>query len=77
MSNVEQTWKGLTVKGDLIENDWEGDPSVPNGTRTIPAYIEDLEVLTEDGYDIVNYLTDDAIDMIESYLIDTARPEDE
>jgi len=61
----------FTVSGTIVMDDWEGDPSVPGGTRRIPAYVNDTCVrvgkvdVTEDLYGI----SPPAVEELEKLLI--------
>lgn len=62
---VEIEWNGLSCVGRVIVGDWEGDTDVPNGTRTLPPYVDDLQVFAGPGEDdIVDYMTENACDLI-------------
>ena len=61
---------GLTIRGRIVIGDWDGDPSIPNGVRHWPPYIEDLEVLSPDGTDMLDYLTDECVDLIIDDLLE-------
>ena len=67
MTEISVDYHGLTIKGELIEGDSMGDPSVPNGEIECPPYIDDLAVYTPDGYDITNEFSD--LDRLEAYAI--------
>ena len=36
--------KGFDISGEVISDDWEGDPSIPGGVRKIPPYVDGLKV---------------------------------
>ena len=55
---------GLTVSFDSVPESFEGDPTVPNGTRKIPAYAADIEVIAPDGMDITDWLNSRAMDRL-------------
>jgi len=78
MNNNQTTeWHGLRIVGDIVDDDWEGDPSVPNGTRHIPPYVQDLEVYVDAEESIVNYLNDEGIDFFCAMLIADCEGEDD
>jgi hypothetical protein len=73
---IETEVFGLTVKGTLITGDWCGDPNVPNGVMHLDPYVDDIWV-EANGYDITEYLTDDAIIQIEEKIIEEWGQRDE
>ena len=67
MTQISVDYHGLTIKGDLIEKDWTGDPDLLGGVQEIPPYIDELRVFTSDGYDITDEFC--TIDQLEAYAI--------
>lgn len=70
---VEIEYKGLTCVGRVIVGDWEGDPSIPRGTRQLPPYVEDLQVYGCDDHDIYGMLTEAARDEIIEAIIENSE----
>jgi hypothetical protein len=67
---IETEINGLTIKCTLITGDWYGDKSVSNGVKYLDPYVEDIQVISSDGSDVSEWLTDDAIINIEEMVID-------
>lgn len=76
-NNQTVEWNGLRVVGDIVDDDWEGDASVPNGIHEIPAYVQDLEVYAAEDTSIVDYLNDEGVDFFCGLLLENAEGDDE
>ena len=63
---------GLQVDGEAVVGDWEGDNSIPNGIHMLPTYLNGISVYTDDGTDITNWLTKEAIKELSDGLLDYA-----
>jgi hypothetical protein len=66
---INTTWNGLDVTGELIIGDWYGDNTIPNGTKMLDPYIDDMDVYAG-GESIIDWLTEEAIDSIEQFVYD-------
>lgn len=55
---------GFKVTFDPVPASFEGDPSVPGGTKEIPAYAADIEVFAPDGTDITDWMNSRAMDKL-------------
>lgn len=73
---IRMMWNGLLICGTRIDGDWEGDPSIPYGTRTIPSYIEDLDVLAGDE-SLTEYLSDEGHDFFQNLLLEDDTDDNE
>lgn len=69
---VEESWKGLTVRGTVVFGDSEGDYSVPGGVRELGPYVEDGEVVTEEGEDVLQFFDENGQGIVEDVLIEGA-----
>ncbi|ORC37279.1 hypothetical protein B4O97_03555 [Marispirochaeta aestuarii] len=67
---VSAYFYGFDISGVIISGDWEGDPDVPNGTREIDPYVEDLEIKNHDGTDMYEHVSDKFIEMCETKLLE-------
>ena len=67
---VSAYFYGFDISGVIISGATEGDDSIPNGTREIPPYVEDLEIINHDGSDMYEYVTDKFIEMCETKLLE-------
>lgn len=67
MTEISVDYHGLTIKGELIEGDFIGDPDVPDGVDELPPCVDELRVFTPDGYDITNEFCD--LELLEAYAI--------
>lgn len=63
-------YRGLMVSGTIITGDWEGDPSIPNGVNYLPPYASELFVHSQDGDDITDMLTEEALEECEQALLE-------
>ena len=70
MARTEIELYGMKVTFRAVTGDWEGDPSVPGGTRSIPAYPEDMEITAPDGTDITEWFTDEAMERFANDAMD-------
>lgn len=59
---------GLKVSAKLVDLGHEGDGDVPGGLHHLGYHFEDMVVITSDGTDIYDMLSDSAIDDIEDAL---------
>lgn len=60
---------GITIAGTLITGAIEGDSDVPNGTRPLAPYLEDVKISDADGVAMEPYLSDDGIERLEQEAI--------
>lgn len=67
MTQISVDYHGLTIKGELIEKAWTGDPDVPDGVDELPPCVDELRVFTPDGYDITEEFCD--LERLEAYAI--------
>ena len=71
---TEIKWHGLRVRAIVELDNWEGDPSVPNGVHYLNPYAEEIEVLLPDGYSFTDEdLSDPLWAEIEELLIEAAK----
>ena len=63
---------GLKITGDVYFGETEGDPSIPGGTHELGPSTDDIEVETDDGTLITDWLTDEAIQGFGDLLIEMA-----
>lgn len=63
-------WLGLEVKYKPVDLGYEGDPSIPNGTRHMGWECDFRSIKTHTGDDIIDFFTDDALEEIEQYILD-------
>ena len=63
MTKVSVDYCELTCSGKVIIGDWEGDPSVPNGTRELPPYVDDVTAVAGevDVYELLSQGVQDEI----------------
>jgi hypothetical protein len=62
-------WHGLDVEVVTQPAGWEGDSSIPNGTRNLGVEVIDVVVYAPDGEDITDELTDEAIhDIVDEWM---------
>jgi len=67
---IKTEWHGLTLVADIISDDWEGDPSVPNGVHHLPPYAQDIDVLDADGFSLLDYISEKGMEEIETALLE-------
>jgi hypothetical protein len=74
------------IEGDIVTDDWEGDPEVPNGVRHYPPYVSDIKVSLmpqtcseEDdcAIDFTQYLNDDGVQFFAALLLEQRGGTDE
>lgn len=59
----------LTIKGDVVVGDWEGDPGVDGGVHYLDPYVDWIEVWV--GYvNITDYLLEEQLDAFEEALLE-------
>jgi len=56
-AEVNFTWKDMEVRAYVIYNDYEGDMSEPGLWRKAPAYVDEIEILTPTGIDLLDDLS--------------------
>jgi len=66
-------YKGFDVDGEVIPDDYEGDPSVPGGTHLLSPYIEDTSIRTPDGEEHYMDLMPEFVRDVEDYLLSLWR----
>lgn len=62
-------WHGLQVWGWIEKGGIVGDSDVPYGTYREADYIEDMEILLPDGYDLGDVLPERMREEIEDYIL--------
>lgn len=57
-------WRGLMVEYYVVRHGFEGDSSIPRGTRKVGNEIGEIEIFAPDGSRITEFLTQKAYDEI-------------
>ena len=70
---MEIRFEGLDVNGTIVYGDSYGDASIPRGVMHLPPYVEDLEVLTDDGTDITDMLKESVLEDCETEMIEQSK----
>jgi hypothetical protein len=60
----EKDYHGLTVRFTTCQGDYEGDPSEPRMSRSIPEYIDELTIFAPDGTEITEWFDQETFDEI-------------
>jgi hypothetical protein len=69
IEKVQMQFMDFIISGNIIRNDSNGDPSIPNGKHYFDAYAEDLSVTTLSGIEMTDYLTDEFLTRCEARLL--------
>ena len=67
-------YRGLEIEGTIMVG-WEGDDSIPNGTRKL-VDVDGLEVRSPDGDDLTELFTKKAMKEFENVLLEAGNEED-
>ena len=70
---TEIRFQGLYVTGIIVSGDSYGDASIPRGVMRLAPYVQDLEVLTDDGTDITDMLKEIALEDCAAELIEQSK----
>jgi hypothetical protein len=65
---VSLDFMGFHIICDVRDAGYEGDPSVPNGTRWMGWELDGLTVYAMDDEEVTHWLTDDAIKHITNHI---------